>query len=64
MIGVYLQTSAYKNNEHSLYVRVRAKGLDLSIPLKFSIQRKYFDTKRKRVRRSHPLSIPFNTRID
>jgi len=64
MIGVYLQTSANRMNEHSLYIRVRSKGLSLSIPLKFSIQKKYFDTKRKRVKSSHPLSIPFNKKID
>ena len=64
MIGVYLQTSVNKNKEHSLYVRVRAKGINISIPLKFAVQKKHFNTKRKRVRSSHPLSIPFNKRID
>lgn len=64
MIGVYQQTFANSRKEHSLYVRVRTKGISLNIPLKFAVQKKYFDSKRKRIKNTHPLSIPFNKRID
>lgn len=64
MIGVYLQTNQNRLKEHSVYIRVRSKAMSLSIPLKFSIKKKDFDNKRKRVKSSHSLYIPFNKKID